>query len=330
MGGYDANKFIPNNVSFGLITRSGLPLQLQSIMSDTATTLLAEPIDVLLDSTVPYIYLPAESCALFENAFGLIWNDTSQLYLLNETQHTLLKESNPELTFKLGNGRDADSVDITLPYAAFDLTATWPIVNATPYFPLKRAANSTQYKLGRTFFQEAYVIADYERGNFSVSQCDWDSVVEQDIVSILPPSNSTVTEVTKSEKFNGLSAAAIGGIGASTGAGTIVILSVLLIWFCYLKPRRSKKKQEAADKTAAAFATLKPELDGTALEISPAPIYEADGRKIFVVPLAEIGENEIQHIYELGTGEDIAHEFADTSSSPRLETREKLVGLGRK
>jgi len=49
-----------------------------------------------------------------------------------------------------------DTVRIVLPYAAFDLKAEYPLVqNTSYYFPLKHAANETQYTLGRTFLQEA-------------------------------------------------------------------------------------------------------------------------------------------------------------------------------
>lgn len=56
-----------------------------------------------------------------------------------------------------------------LPYGAFDLQASHPIYpNATNYFPLRRADNESQYTLGRVLLQEAYIIVDYERGNFSL------------------------------------------------------------------------------------------------------------------------------------------------------------------
>ena len=54
-------------------------------------------------------------------------------------------------------------MDIVLPYASFDLLASYPrVLNATKYFPLKRAANESQYTLGRTFLQEAYVFDGIE------------------------------------------------------------------------------------------------------------------------------------------------------------------------
>ena len=66
---------------------------------------------------------------------------------------------NASLTFQISTDETSpDSVDIVLPYASFDLEVrdTYPNVNSTTrYFPLKRAANDSQYTLGRTFLQEA-------------------------------------------------------------------------------------------------------------------------------------------------------------------------------
>jgi hypothetical protein len=106
---------------------------------------------------MPHIWLPVEACALFEDVFGLTYDNETELYLVNDTQHTNILSQNPSITFTLGNLTAGVDVNITLPYAAFDLSVSYPIVaNSTRYFPLKRAANATQYTLGRTFLQEAY------------------------------------------------------------------------------------------------------------------------------------------------------------------------------
>ena len=165
-GGYDSSRLVPNNVTFDLapdISRD-LVVGLQSITSTAANgsnhSLLPNPIWTFIDSTLPLIYLPPESCQAFENAFGLTYNDAANLYTVDDSLHQSLTTSNPNITFQLGNSlTDGPTVDIVLPYASFDLLASPPRVegNATKYFPLKRAANETQYTLGRTFLQEAYV-----------------------------------------------------------------------------------------------------------------------------------------------------------------------------
>ena len=160
LGGYDSSKFIPNDLTFGFGPEDDreLIVQLQQISATGTTnpTLLSSAIPMFIDSTVPHIWLPLSVCELFESAFGLTWDPTTELYLLSNAEHTSLQSMNPNITFTLGNLTSQTTVDITLPYAAFDLTVSYPIVeNSTKYFPLKRANDSSQYTLGRTFFQEA-------------------------------------------------------------------------------------------------------------------------------------------------------------------------------
>jgi len=160
LGGYDVSKFKPNNLTFNFGPEDDreLLVQLNSITSGDGTSLLEQPVPMFLDSTVSYIYLPEAACAVFESTFGLVWDTKTELYLLTNAQHTSLKAQNPTITFTLGSLTSVETVEIVLPYAAFDLTVSYPIVsNESRYFPLKRANDSSQYTLGRTFFQEAYV-----------------------------------------------------------------------------------------------------------------------------------------------------------------------------
>jgi hypothetical protein len=150
-----------NSVSFtmaGDITRD-LVVYLQSISysGSSSATLLSEPIAIFIDSTDSNIWLPENVCDAFERAFGLTLDSESGLYLVNETHNTELLNSNAQVTFRLSDvASGGDAVTIVLPYDSFALTAEYPLVNnSSYYFPLKRAANSTQYTLGRTFLQEA-------------------------------------------------------------------------------------------------------------------------------------------------------------------------------
>lgn len=202
-----------------------------------------------------------------------------------------------------------------MPYAAFDLTASYPLVNGTSrYFPLQRAANDTQYTLERAFFQSAYVIADYERGNFSVSQCKW-VLASQNIVAILPPSNSTVGP-TKSPP---LPTGVIAGIAVS---GALVILVAVLLFFCWWRPRQRKRKAvelAVGDPTSPQTQEfIKPELGSSpATHLSGTTIFETEGRKIEQV--AEIGTPN--PIYEIAAREEVAAEMTGTTRPGELDGR---------
>ena len=161
LGGFDDSKFQANDVTFPFNDQDirALTVGISAIVQNTNSgqkTLLNESISAFLDSTIPWIYLPLEACKQFESAFGLEWDETHQVYLVNDTLHTSLEAQNATVTFTLRSPGNTGSVDIALPYAAFDLIAEYPLAeNRTRYFPLVRATNDTQYTLGRTFFQEA-------------------------------------------------------------------------------------------------------------------------------------------------------------------------------
>lgn len=163
LGGYDSSRFTPNNVSFGLGTETarqlvvGLEKITYSDSENTDQPLMTDGILTLIDSTVPAIWLPVDACQAFEKAFGLIYNPIPDLYTVNDTTHENLIKQNASITFQLANTLGStSSVSITLPYSSFDLEASSPLVKKpSRYFPLRRAADQTQYILGRTFLQES-------------------------------------------------------------------------------------------------------------------------------------------------------------------------------
>lgn len=123
----------------------------------TQETLLSTPIFAFIESTDPSIWLPEAACEAFEKAFGLSVDEGTGLYLINATHYAQLVADAPEVTFTLANSLSGgEIVNIVLPFNALALSASYPFTpNNTYYFPLKRAANQTQYTLGRSFLQEA-------------------------------------------------------------------------------------------------------------------------------------------------------------------------------
>lgn len=150
-GGYDASLNGSSSVSFDFADNTGreLVVAIQSITKSVAATdtdLLPSSIFAALDSSQPNIWLPVEACQKFEDAFGISWNATAELYILNSTVHDSLLKENANVTFRVGNTVSGGPVaDIVFPYNSFDLTASWPLTSdSQSYFPLKRAANETQ------------------------------------------------------------------------------------------------------------------------------------------------------------------------------------------
>jgi hypothetical protein len=250
LGGYDGNRFIPNNVTFPFypdISRD-LSVNLQSITTSKGSPSNLLPggsISIFIDSTVPELWLPESACAAFEAAFGIEYNDNYNRYLITAAQREKLLAQNAEIKFTIGTSvNGGQTVDITLPYQAFDLQVQFPIVmnpNTSYYFPLQRAANDTQYTLGRTFLQEAYVIADYERMNFSVSQCRWEqeNVSTQNLEQILSV-NATSSSASDGTVF---STAAIAGVAV----GVAAVIGITGVIFFLIRRRKNAEKRRLSE-----------------------------------------------------------------------------------
>jgi len=246
LGGKNLGRYTPHNVSFGLDANQN---QVASLNSITVTgtgaprwgsgpaPLMVEPALVQIDSTTPFLWLPEIVCSQFEAYLHLVWDSTSNLYLMNDTVHEGLVRLNMTFAFTLASKvGDTKQVKIDVPYEAFDLKIGWPYVNTTEkmkYFPLKRAKDEKMYTLGRAFLQEAYIVTDFDRGNFSVHQAVYPGVDQ--IVKIINPKD--VPKETATDKGKSLSTGAMAGI--AVGAGVVVVAALIGIFFWC---RRSTKK----------------------------------------------------------------------------------------
>ncbi|CAK1366282.1 unnamed protein product [Cercospora beticola] len=254
-GGYDANRIdwsSSGSVSapFWTDPSRDLLIGLQSIMHDTlgSTPLLADGIYVFLNSLVAHMWLPIGICQAFETAFELEWDNVTEFYTVSEDTHARLVAQNPSFAFTIGASKDQGTSNtvINIPYAAFDLNVSTPYYNQSQrYFPLKRAQNDTQYILGRAFLQEAYIIADYDRRNFTVGQALFPST--QDIVPILPPGLSF------DGSSPGLSTGAI--VGFAIAVAAVLLLALGIFWW-----RRKKWTRPGAQAYSPAPTDEKPSI----------------------------------------------------------------------
>ena len=271
-GGYDTSRFILNNLTIGLgpdISRDIL-VGVQSIISGEVN-LLDQGIIAYIDSTIPHIWLPIQACQKFEHAFGLTWNPELDIYLINDTVHSKLVADNPTITFTIASSiNGGDSVEIEMPYGAFDLD--W---NGTShYFPLRRAQNETQYALGRTFLQQAYLIVDYDRNNFSVSQALFpDTGVAEHRIPILEPSQNAATNSTSftPQRHDGkIATSAI--VGIVIGVITAVLLAVAILYFF----RRHRQAEEEASAKQQPFEKAELDAEDPAAKQTTPPSSKAD------------------------------------------------------
>jgi hypothetical protein len=200
-----------------------------------------------IDSTLPYLILPDSVCDEFALRFALEYNDEWKLFTMNDSSHAANLQQNAAVSIKI-SADPSDSIvftEIVLPYSAFDLSTKLPPTtnfdNETRYFPIKRSENS-DFVLGRTFLQEAYIIVDYERFNFTVAPAAFPDPSKKDLKPIFNTTYSPITSYPESK--SGLSAGAIAGIVVGIVVAFILAgIGAFLFW----KKRRATKKKLLED-----------------------------------------------------------------------------------
>lgn len=197
----------------------------------------------VLDTAVPELWLPHNVCDQIASVLNLTYHNDTGRYTLTDDAHNALQSLNGSLDFRIGRDIHVDpAITITIPYKAFDLQASWPIFNTTTrYFPLRKTTNRTGYALGRVFLQEAYLVVDWERDVFELSQAVFsDPMPEPDIVTIRPNDNNDNSNApdtkTASKMSNGTIAGAVIGI--------LLLISILACGWWYWRLKHQQKQQE--------------------------------------------------------------------------------------
>ena len=308
LGGYDASRFVPNDLFFPL-TGNNFSSPMVGIMSITATgtlnnnvTLLSNDIAALVDTTLPFIWLPPSACQTFEQAFGLVWNDSNQFYVVNDTIHQQLLKQKPTVTFELGDSTlGKASVNITLPYAAFDLQASSPIFpNGTNYFPLRRASSPSQYTLGRAFFQEAYLLVDYEQSNFSISQGLFSADTTPNIVTIDHSTQNRATNTTSSSQpSHHINRPIVVGTTVAFSVAIVVLSIFAIILFRRYRNRSwSKSRNNSTSSNPPVQSTDSPPNSPCNSKVPTQHTLQA-----IVSPGSEGLDRDSQGVFELGAAE---------------------------
>ena len=192
--------------------------------------------DLAIDYTVTQLWLPRPMCDSIATMLNLTFDAYTGLYVVHNTTHERLIQLNPQFTFTLAASADAQkTIDIVLPYAAFDLLIGVPIFDfSTRYFPIRRAAGKSQFVLGRAFLQETYLVVDWERGNFTLGQTSHHTNT-YDLVPILSRESEGISTSTTTSIIQ---PGAIAGI--AIGAVAVVVIALVATFFI----RRSRRKAQ--------------------------------------------------------------------------------------
>ncbi|KAJ4294354.1 hypothetical protein N0V90_008044 [Kalmusia sp. IMI 367209] len=251
IGGHDASRFTANTKTFDIDKSqpNNLTINLQKVTAYNTLLgtrdLVTTSIPVHIDSGISQLFLPEEACDNFASAFGLNYDNSTDLYLVNDTVRERLRESKPTIHFSIApqsNPRSASddpdsdtALTIKFPHGAFDLEASWPL----------RAPDKGPFILGRVFLQETYLIVDWERANFSVHQALFtDPMPASDIVTIASPQREDAPKNDTSP-----ASAQHGTFSASAKLGVAVGLAVFALILClalffFLRHRRMKRSRE--------------------------------------------------------------------------------------
>jgi hypothetical protein len=267
-----------------------------------------------IDSSVSQLWLPGVVCDQLEVFLGLTYDTSTELYIVNDTAHEKLVRLAPEMAFTLAaDGTSNVTTSIILPYAALDLQAGPPTYNfSTNYFPIRRASKGSV--LGRTFLQEAYLVVDWERSNFTLSQASKRGNRTRKIVAISAPSKATTTSL--------LSVGAI--VGIAIGAVVLVVIILAFVWW-RVRARRLSKAEPPTDLPPPASSW--PE-DKKLADVEPdhkeLPDTNRDSihSEAMSVPLYELHEEQTS--YQL-MGDPVRYELPADRVESELEAQQNEV-----
>lgn len=281
--------------------------------------------EVLVDPTAPFIYLPKSSCdaiaanlpVTYQPNLGLyFWDTTSPAY------HEII--SSPaflDFTFRQ-NGSLTQNITINVPFSLLNLTLTSPLVDIpTPYFPCNPVGYGKvypQYTLGRAFLQAAFVGVNWQYdglGNWFLAQAPGPNLPTQPIVTsiglndayIVPSMNlwadtwrgswapiaaATTTNPARSH----LSKGAIAGIAVgAVVVGLIVIAGAAICWRTTKSKKVTNSYQHAASHDLSNGHTRLTTLD------KKEPVAEVQGS---LKRALEIGGKQLRKIIELNSERD--------------------------
>lgn len=336
LGGHDANRFDENDVKFKFSQDEERPFTLdlanikmiipgslvdkqsssnsnsQSITETSVSILTNDQWDpdhkygvslgnqtlVTLNSNLPYIYLPPEYCQKIATSLNLTLNQNSNRYIINDDVHQKLLQGGMSLNFTFdSHNPHGKLVSIVLNYPSLNLYDGAPFGNGGRYFPMRVGAPNN-YQLGRAFFQDAYVIADYEDRQYSIHQVNYNNpasvtkIVSHSLNQDFPQATGSATPST------GLGPGGIAGIVVGSICFVVIILLFIICRKARLrvnirtgKPAQLESKELtmtgsgggsttisstlAEVSTAGGSTNMAVEVDGTALH-HPAELHNHD------------------------------------------------------
>lgn len=149
---------------------------------------------VLLDACSPYFTLPKTTCDAIASHLPVTYNPSLGLYLWNTSspRYAPIISSASVLSFTIMGASNTQSQTFHVPFQHLNLTLTQPFVDTpTPYFPCYTGGPGA-FALGRAFFQDAFVGANWERNKIWVAQAPGPNVPANGQMVNVQPEDVTI------------------------------------------------------------------------------------------------------------------------------------------
>ena len=159
-----------------------------------------------------------------------------------------------------------------------------------------------------------YLIADYERRNFSVSQCSWSPGAKENIVAISSPANAEAigkTVTGTSTNAHALSSGRIAGIVVGSTVGFLLILFLAVVGKKKLTmdlDTELHRKPELAVSNAPALSDETSNVKSSGVDGDNNGRHEIDST---LYPGVEL--EAIRELQEMRSNEEVGHELADAN-----------------
>lgn len=161
------------------------------------------PIMVRPNPTVPYLFLPKQTCATLAQYLPVTYRGDLGLYIWNtsDQKYRDIVQSPSYLKFSFQRSEGASNLEIKVPFALLNLTLTPPLVDTpTQYLPCRpyvpdglHTQSPSEYHLGRAFLQAAFIGMNWGPSIWWMAQAPGPGALTPSLVSI---ENSTKTITT--------------------------------------------------------------------------------------------------------------------------------------
>ncbi|KAJ5590793.1 aspartic peptidase domain-containing protein [Penicillium hetheringtonii] len=314
IGGVDQDRYITNDGIFHLTKELVPVVSLNTISISSSKGTFAHQITTsdpgtsslyTLDSSTSYIWLPEKAFDAFGQAFNLTFDHDLGFYTYgNDTSlRQRLLAMDLSITLSISDFPNAShGVNIALPFQAFDHSLYYPFPNLSsdfintslPYIPIKMASTNEEQRIGRVFFQEAYLAVDYEKEQFSVYQAKFGEDLVNDSKNIVRIDSYIDKSLDLPSGKQGIPAGVKAGIGVGTAVGTILAIAVGVRACLYLRKRRfaSEEKDENSDNGLTGFDCSSDRPVELGIENENRPEMASDNSNA-VLELPELGLAEL-------------------------------------